>query len=243
LGELAGAESVLATRLAPDAPIATCGQQLLWLARAELALATGDAEEALAIVQRIFAAASNLRHEGEIPPLAEFKARALGALGRPEAGASLAVAASETARTKGLAAIRLRLQATLAHLLRQAGDQAAATSAITAAQDLIDQFAGSLSEPGRRERFVAAATALLPGVSRSAARRTEAAAGGLTPREREVAGLIAAGRTNREIAAALFVSERTVEAHVGNILQKLAFTSRAKIAVWFVAHEPTGDGG
>jgi non-specific serine/threonine protein kinase len=58
-----------------------------------------------------------------------------------------------------------------------------------------------------------------------------------------VAGLIAAGRTNREIAAALFVSERTVEAHVGNILQKLAFTSRAKIAVWFVAHEPTGDGG
>jgi DNA-binding NarL/FixJ family response regulator len=56
--------------------------------------------------------------------------------------------------------------------------------------------------------------------------------GGLTERERQVAGLIARGRSNREIAKTLVVSERTVETHVGNILSKLGFDSRAQIAAW-----------
>jgi DNA-binding NarL/FixJ family response regulator len=58
--------------------------------------------------------------------------------------------------------------------------------------------------------------------------------GGLTEREREVAALIAQGKSNREIADELVVSYRTVETHVGTILSKLAFSSRAKIAVWAV---------
>jgi DNA-binding NarL/FixJ family response regulator len=58
--------------------------------------------------------------------------------------------------------------------------------------------------------------------------------GGLTRREREVAALIAQGKSNREIADSLVVSERTVESHVGNILFKLGFTSRAQVAAWVV---------
>jgi len=58
--------------------------------------------------------------------------------------------------------------------------------------------------------------------------------GGLTEREREVVALIAQGKTNREIADTLVVSYRTVETHVGTILSKLGFTSRAQIAVWAV---------
>ena len=56
----------------------------------------------------------------------------------------------------------------------------------------------------------------------------------LTRREREVAVLIARGSTNRQIAAALFISERTVDNHVANILAKLGFTARAQIAAWIV---------
>jgi len=56
--------------------------------------------------------------------------------------------------------------------------------------------------------------------------------GPLTPREREVAGLIARGQTNREIAASLVISERTADAHVQNILNKLGFATRAQIAAW-----------
>jgi DNA-binding NarL/FixJ family response regulator len=59
-----------------------------------------------------------------------------------------------------------------------------------------------------------------------------AAVAGLTRREAAVAGLLARGYTNRMIAAALAVSERTVEGHVSNILAKLEFTSRAQAAVW-----------
>jgi DNA-binding NarL/FixJ family response regulator len=56
----------------------------------------------------------------------------------------------------------------------------------------------------------------------------------LTSRERQVAGLIAAGQSNLEIAESLTLSHRTVEAHIGNILTKLVFTSRSQIAVWAV---------
>ncbi len=59
-------------------------------------------------------------------------------------------------------------------------------------------------------------------------------AGLLTPREREVAALVARGLTNRQIAAKLVVTERTAETHVQNIFNKLGFTSRAQVAAWTV---------
>lgn len=58
--------------------------------------------------------------------------------------------------------------------------------------------------------------------------------GGLSPREREVAVLIADGRTNREIAEAMTVRVKTVETYVTRILNKLGFDSRVQIATWAV---------
>jgi len=56
--------------------------------------------------------------------------------------------------------------------------------------------------------------------------------GGLTTREKEVAQLIAAGKSNREIAAAMTVGVKTVETYVTRILGKLDFDSRVQIATW-----------
>jgi DNA-binding CsgD family transcriptional regulator len=54
----------------------------------------------------------------------------------------------------------------------------------------------------------------------------------LTAREREVARLVVLGCTNREIGASLSISERTVDAHIQNILNKLGANNRAQIAAW-----------
>ncbi|MEU2114055.1 response regulator transcription factor [Streptomyces sp. NPDC016459] len=58
----------------------------------------------------------------------------------------------------------------------------------------------------------------------------------LTEREREVLGLIADGRSNREIARALVLSEKTVKTHVSNILMKLDLADRTQAALWAVRH-------
>jgi DNA-binding CsgD family transcriptional regulator len=64
----------------------------------------------------------------------------------------------------------------------------------------------------------------------------------LTPRELEVADLVAAGLTNREIAHSLVISTRTVESHIDHIKVKLGFTRRARIVAWALErayHEAT----
>ncbi|MET8694861.1 response regulator [Streptomyces bauhiniae] len=63
--------------------------------------------------------------------------------------------------------------------------------------------------------------------------------GSLTEREREVLGLIADGRSNREIARALVLSEKTVKTHVSNILMKLDLADRTQAALWAVRHGMT----
>ena len=60
----------------------------------------------------------------------------------------------------------------------------------------------------------------------------------LSPRELEVARLVAQGLTNKQIGERLFVSERTAENHVQHILVKLGFSNRSQIAAWSAAdHE------
>ncbi|TDC91742.1 LuxR family transcriptional regulator, partial [Nonomuraea deserti] len=54
----------------------------------------------------------------------------------------------------------------------------------------------------------------------------------LTRRETEIARLVAQGMSNKEIAAALVIAQRTAEGHVEHILNKLGFNSRTQIAVW-----------
>ncbi|WP_246868376.1 LuxR C-terminal-related transcriptional regulator [Saccharopolyspora sp. ASAGF58] len=60
----------------------------------------------------------------------------------------------------------------------------------------------------------------------------------LTPREREVAALVAQGKTNKEIAATMSISRRTADSHVDHILTKLGFTRRTQIAAWITKQEP-----
>ena len=56
----------------------------------------------------------------------------------------------------------------------------------------------------------------------------------LTPQELAVANLVARGRSNREVAAELVVSVKTIEYHLGNIYAKLALRSRSELTRWML---------
>ena len=82
--------------------------------------------------------------------------------------------------------------------------------------------------PGRAERSAARGT--------TSVRTPPACPRGLTRREAEVLRLIAAGNSNREIAAALYLSPRTAERHVANIYLKLGAHSKAEAAAYALRH-------
>lgn len=71
-----------------------------------------------------------------------------------------------------------------------------------------------------------------PGGGSPAERSASDSKNPLTRRETEVAAMVVRGLTNKEIAAALVIAQRTVESHVEHIMAKLSFTSRAQIAAW-----------
>ena len=98
-----------------------------------------------------------------------------------------------------------------------------------------NRLAATIDEPPLREHFLRRGLISLPqGKPRSQEALTSRVYGGLTAREREVAALVAQGKSNREIATCLVLSERTTEVHVSNILGKLGFTTRVQIAAWSV---------
>jgi predicted ATPase/DNA-binding CsgD family transcriptional regulator len=92
------------------------------------------------------------------------------------------------------------------------------------------RYAALAGEGARRplDLIVSLAIAGAPELPPEAARTPSA--GGLTSREREIAGLVASGLSNREIAERIVISRRTVAAHVEHIFSKLGISSRAQLA-------------
>jgi DNA-binding NarL/FixJ family response regulator len=74
-------------------------------------------------------------------------------------------------------------------------------------------------------------------VAALAGKKAPARPHGLTPRELEVLRLVASGKTNKGIAAELFLSEKTVDRHVSNILTKLDVASRTAAAAFAFEHQ------
>jgi DNA-binding CsgD family transcriptional regulator len=209
-------------------------RRLAW-ASGEVALAQGKPGVALQTAERLITSAPGELRAQPIPYLWKLKGEALAALKRlHEAAEALEGAkrgALERQETPLLWKIH-RLLGQVYHLLKR---EEQARSAFAAAREGVEELSRTIDDAELREHFLQRALASLPREKPISPRRAEAEQyGGLTPREREVAALIAQGKTSREIAHLLVISERTAEGHVNNILQKLGFTSRAQIAAWAV---------
>lgn len=177
-----------------------------WARRAEIAVAGITLPLACSAAKRACAAVLLAKDQ---PTLAVPHARAAAEL------AAAAGARIEAARSRIL----------LGQALARAGQAAAAIQELETAE-------AELAACGaRRFRDEAARELRLLGrnVARGGRRRGQGS-GSLSPREREVAHLVATGKTNRQIAGELFLSEKTVEAHLAKVFAKLGVSARAAVA-------------
>lgn len=101
-----------------------------------------------------------------------------------------------------------------------------------------DELVRAIETVGRGEALIAPSLIkrVLAEVRRAAQREEAAAFADLTLQERQVLALIAEGKTNREIAQALFLGEGTVRNYVSSILSKLNVSNRAEAAAYAIEH-------
>ncbi|MFI9612472.1 ATP-binding protein [Streptomyces sp. NPDC052023] len=143
------------------------------------------------------------------------------------------------ARALGAAAgIRAATGCVAPALLRMEVDAVAALTRVR----LGDEDAAEMGDVGRRSAPHAAVAAVLTDLDHVEPERDAGSGAGnpLTPREREVAELVANGLTNREIARRLGIAEWTAVNHVRKIMRKLACTSRVQVASWMSKQDFTG---
>jgi DNA-binding NarL/FixJ family response regulator len=228
----------------------TPGLALLWLAEGRVDAAVGavrrQVDEAHDPVSRsrVLPAAVDVlvatEAVDEAAPLAEELGRLAVAFDSPALRGAAGCAAAQVALARGDAASAAagarravaawttlsaayevaRCRTLLGRAYRALGDEQAADAELRAAREA---FAGLGAQPAERE------CARLLGAPR--------APGGLSPREVEVLRLVAAGRSNAQVADALFLSDKTVARHLSNIFAKLGVSSRTAASAFAFEHD------
>ena len=195
------------------------------LIRSQLALGrTGDAKKTVA---RALSRAQAAGLPQQIATVRCGEATVLLASGDPDRASKLLEEAVTLADAAGNPLLSARSRALAGIALIARGDEARGIGELTHAER-------TLFACGARREAAAAARELrrlgqnIPRRTRPTTRRS--GLGALSPRENEIAAEVAAGKTNREVAAALFLSEKTVGNHLTRIFEKLDVHSRAALA-------------
>ncbi len=183
----------------------------------------GDLAASDECARRAEAVADALPLNGCLGWAREARAHVELACGNPAAAAEAALAAAE-----GLGRMRIgvaSLQILAAGALVEAGEEERAVALFERAQTDLDRCGATRF----RDRASQGLRKLGRRVGRPAARPATNGAAELSEREREVAALVADGRTNREIGAALFISPKTVEKHLARVFVKLGVRNRSAV--------------
>jgi DNA-binding CsgD family transcriptional regulator len=211
-----------AIRLAIEDAHGTETRARLLPACVEIMLAAGDIQGSRSAADELATLAGDL----DAPMLNAVAAQAHGTLLLAEGDARAALSHLRQAWTAWQEVEALyegaRVRVLIGLASRDLGDMDAAEMEFDAARLIFEQL-------GARPDL-----AHVEGFSRSVRPR---AAGGLSAREIQVLRLVAAGKTNRQIASQLFISERTVERHLSNIFNKLDLPSRAAATAYAYEHQ------
>ncbi|MGH3024153.1 MAG: LuxR C-terminal-related transcriptional regulator [Gaiellaceae bacterium] len=184
----------------------------------EIMLAAGDVEEALAACRELEEIAG--RYQSAMLTALVAHARGASELAAGDARSALASLrqAGETWQELDAPYDAARARALVAEACRALGDDDAAALELETARDLLTAL-GAGPDLARLDPS------------------TTSRAHGLTPRQVEVLRLVAAGKSNREIAAALVISEHTVARHVQNIFATLRVSSRTAASAFAFEHD------
>jgi ATP/maltotriose-dependent transcriptional regulator MalT len=190
-------------------------------ARVEIAVAAGELDVARTSMDELAAIAD----EYPTPWLAAVTTQAQGRLelASGDAGAACGSLRHALEQMQALAVpyevaeTRLLLGA----VLRAIGDEGAAAASFDAAVEILERLGADGA--GARRRAERAGTVVLPK--------------GLTGREAEVLRLVASGRTNKQMAAELGLSEKTIERHLSNIFTKISVSTRAGATAFAFEHQ------
>jgi DNA-binding NarL/FixJ family response regulator len=190
-------------------------------AHVEIMLATGDIEEARNASRDL----EEISEKFDTEVLRAMAAQARGAVALAEGDARAALArlrrAFETWQVAEAPYEAGRVRVLIGLACRSLGDEEAGALEMAAARDVFEQL-GAAPEIARLDALDKAVSSPPQG---------------LTRRELQILRLIASGKTNKAIAAQLFLSERTIDRHVSNILGKLDVPSRAAATAFAYQHK------
>jgi DNA-binding CsgD family transcriptional regulator len=215
------AAAVAIRRVADEANVPVTRSKVL-AAYVEIMLAVHDLEAAGAAADEL----AQIADDFGAPLLRAVSGHATGAvlLGEGDARAAMVVLRRAWAAWRELDAPyeAARVRVLIGLVCRELGDRDTAAAELDAARSVFRQL-GAAPDVARVEALSATARPRAPM--------------GLTGREVEVLALVATGKTNRETAAALVISEHTVARHVQNILAKLGVSSRTAASAFAFEHD------
>jgi DNA-binding CsgD family transcriptional regulator len=213
----------------PEMPRISAYERVIALQQCTEALvAAGRIDEAEAYAERVAADGERLNLTGARALAAQARAAVLLARGEAAEAARVAGEAWAPTAERGLRLDAAHLRRLEGRALAEAGDRAGAVAALQEAEREFDSFPSvrARDEVRRELRKLGARVELRGNV---AADGSEAVAS-LSSREREIADLVTDRKTNKEIAAELYLSEKTVESHLRNVFVKLGVRSRVQVA-------------
>lgn len=184
----------------------------------EIAIAAGDAPTARNAGDELAEIAAEYGSPGLTAAAGQARGAVLLAEGHPAEALAVLRTACRAWHDLDAPYDTARVRLSLVRAYRQLGDDDAATRELSAAQAVFDRLGAA------------------PDADRVAALPPPVRPDGLTEREVEVLTLVAAGSTNRQVAAALAIAEKTVARHLSNIFAKTGVGSRTEAAAYAFGH-------
>ncbi len=217
-GQRAAATAIITQALDAE-PWNRLARARLLPARVQIAVACGEFDAANEAVTELAAIAADFESPALLAEAASAQGRVALATGDASAACGVLRRALERWQELDVPYEVATARLLLSQACRVAGDEDGALASLAAAQAIFDHLGASLDT-----RFI------------DDLRRPPALPDGLTNREAEVLRLVASGRSNKDIATALSLSERTVARHLSNIFTKTGVTSRSAATAYAFEH-------